>query len=332
MRPTAPSAGCRGRLTGAAALVLLIVLAGCTGSVPPVTPPQPHATARAAVPVAAPGPARPSTPGDLSKLAAVAFVERIGSWEEIEPGAGSDRVIAAGYPASLLAVAPQLVDLPTHRSRTRVVFAQQGGLTSTAASVIVLAEQQWGDVGHGGIRQLILDVRLVPFRDGWHVTAVADPPRPRPAPARPGGPTTVGRSVLDDPAISLPEPARRDIVERRVDDPILTVLMRLGSVARIDVQVAVTGHPGTVFPTPRLSNHAVGRAFDIRAVDGVAVEDLRDDPRLLDLMVAAGDAGATEVGGPIAVAGSGYFTDDVHRDHLHVGITPGRPTARAEVR
>lgn len=320
------------RLLPAAALVLLVlVTAGCAGAAP--ASPRLDTGAPTPAPAAAPAADDVATPrtsrGDLSKETAVAFVEAVGSWDETQPTAASDRVVAAGYPAALGAVAPQLVDLPTPRARTQVVFAQQGGLTATTASVIVLAEQSWGDTGHDGVRQLVLDVRLVLLEGRWEVTASVAPPRPPLAPARAGGPTALGRAVLGDPALVLPEPVRADIVERRVGDPILGVLQRLGARARIDVQVAATGHPGTVYPTSRLSNHAVGRAFDIRAIDGVPVEELRDDRRLEAVMTAAGEAGATEVGGPIRVDGTGFFTDAVHRDHVHVGITPGKPAARA---
>lgn len=337
MTSAARSATRRDRLLPAAALVLLVlVTAGCAGAAP--ASPRLDAGAPTPAPVtSAPVPddvatAPRTSREDLSKETAVAFVEAVGSWDETQPTAASDRVVAAGYPAALGAVAPQLVDLSVPRARTQVVFAQQGGLTATTASVIVLAEQSWGDTGHDGVRQLVLDVRLVLLEGRWEVTASVAPPRPPLAPARAGGPTALGRAVLGDPALVLPEPVRADIVERRVGDPILGVLQRLGARARIDVQVAATGHPGTVYPTSRLSNHAVGRAFDIRAIDGVPVEELLDDRRLEAVMTAAGEAGATEVGGPIRVDGTGFFTDAVHRDHVHVGITPGKPAARAVTR
>lgn len=302
---------------------------GTTGSRPagPRTTTGPtHAPARADAP--APG----TSQGDRSKLAAEAFVESVGSWEEPRPGSGTERVVAAGYPAELVAVAPQLVELRARRARTSVVFAQQAGLTSTAASVVVLARQIWGDPGRDRSRELTLDIRLNLVAGRWEVTTDVVPPRPRLAAAEPGGPTTLGRTVLDDPRLALPEPVRRDITERRLDDPALMILIRLANRATITVQVAATGHPGTVFPTNRLSNHAVGRAVDITLLDGVPVEDLVGDPRLRDVMVLAGDAGATEVGGPIPISGTGYFTDAVHRDHIHGGITPTKPPARAAPR
>jgi uncharacterized heparinase superfamily protein len=92
-----------------------------------------------------------------------------------------------------------------------------------------------------------------------------------------------------------------------------------------------TGHPREVFGTARTSNHTHGRAVDVWRVDGRPVVDPATPRALLrDVMVRAGRLGATEVGGPFDVdgPGRGFFTDDVHRDHLHVGLTPGRRPAR----
>jgi hypothetical protein len=108
----------------------------------------------------------------------------------------------------------------------------------------------------------------------------------------------------------------------------MTVLSQLAQTYDIEVNAVATGHPRTVFPTTRPSNHAVGRAVDIRAIDGVAVIEIpRDAPVLRQFMAAAGRAGATEVGGPVPIAGSGFLTDEVHQDHIHIGITPTKPPA-----
>ncbi|MCU1662172.1 MAG: hypothetical protein JWR58_2237 [Pseudonocardia sp.] len=162
----------------------------------------------------------------------------------------------------------------------------------------------------------------------WQVSSSIDPPRPQLAPRRKGGPTALGRAVLDNPQLRISEPARADVTDRRVGDPILSVLDALARTHILQVQAFVSGHPGTVYPTARVSNHAVGRAVDVRSVDGRPVIEIpRDDPILVELMVAAAAAGATEVGGPVPIAGRGFFTDGVHQDHLHLGITPGAAPA-----
>ncbi|MCX6465172.1 MAG: hypothetical protein NTW05_16505 [Pseudonocardiales bacterium] len=275
-----------------------------------------------------------SAPFDVTpevKTAAVRFVESVGTWSPSSPGDALTRLTAAGYPDGLAAVAGPLLDDNATTARATVVYPQYGGLTDTTASVMVLARQELSGPTGDREREVLLDVRLARQADGeWEVTSTIDPPRPAYAAARPGGPTERGDEVLAAPRVRLPEPARDDIEQRRAGDPILAVLAELGRTWDLDVHVLVSGHPGTVFPTTRVSNHTVGRAVDIRAIDGRPVAEIpRDDPVLTAFMAAAGAAGATEVGGPILPAGAGFFTDAVHQDHLHVGITPTKPPASA---
>ncbi|MFB9383422.1 hypothetical protein ACFFTK_09750 [Pseudonocardia petroleophila] len=264
------------------------------------------------------------------KEAAARFVQRVGTWSAPGPADTTSRVVDAGYAPEMAATAAPLLDMPAQEANTTIVYPQYGGLTDTAASVMVLARQQLRTDGGERTREILLDVRLRPEPGGWEVTPVVDPPRPEYAPARAGGPTDLGRAVLDNPLIRIPEPGRADMIERRVNDPILAVLDVLARTYDLDVHVVVSGHPGTVFPTTRLSNHTVGRAVDIRAIDGRPVVEIpREDPVIAEFMAAAGQAGATEVGGPIVPAGTGFFTDDVHQDHFHLGITPTKPPAAA---
>lgn len=276
------------------------------------------------------GPA--ADPYDVSpeiKDAARRFVEAAGTWQPSDPSDAAARLAAAGYPADLAGVTGPLVAPEAAAATTVVIYPQYGGLTATTASVMVLARQEL-DLGRTSrSREVLLDVRLERSPGGlWQVTSRIDPPRPPLADGRPGGPSTQGAAVLADPQVRLPEPARADVVERRVGDPILDVVTELSRTWELDVQVFATGHPGTVFPTTRVSNHTVGRAADVRAIDGRPVATIpRDDPVLAEFMAAAGRAGATEVGGPVLPAGTGFFTDDVHQDHFHLGITPTKPAA-----
>jgi hypothetical protein len=325
----------------AVAAVLAMGVTALVAGVPdrPITP----AGAAPASAVAAPDAVSPSAEGtdgfvaaadDVNgqvKEAAARFVQRVGTWASPGPGDATSRMIDAGYAPEMAATAAPLLDVPARESTTSIIYPQYGGLTDTAASVMVLARQQLRTDDGERIREILLDIRLRPDPGGgWEVTSVLDPPRPEYAPARPGGPTDLGRTVLDNPRIRIPEPGRADIAERRVNDPILAVLDDLARTFDMDVQVLVSGHPGTVFPTTRLSNHTVGRGVDIRAIDGRPVVDIpRDDPVIAAFMAAAGQAGATEVGGPIVPPGTGFFTDDVHQDHFHLGITPTKPPAAA---
>jgi hypothetical protein len=262
-----------------------------------------------------------------AKHAAARFVERVGTWGSLEPPVA--RVVAAGYPGELAALAAPLLDVPAREARTSIVYPQYGGLTPTASSVMVLARQELRSERGVQVREVLLDVRLVRGAGGtWQVSSTLDPPRPQLAPRRHGGPTALGRVVLDNLQLRISEPARADIPDRRVGDPILAVLDALARTHILQVQAFVSGHPGTVYPTTRVSNHAVGRAVDVRSIDGRPVIEIpRDDPILVELMIAAAAAGATEVGGPVPIAGRGFFTDGVHQDHLHLGITPTKPPA-----
>jgi hypothetical protein len=274
------------------------------------------------------------TPGPFDvdgqiKQAAARFVESAGTWSSSAPPDAAARLTATGYPADLAPMAGPLLDTPATEATTTVVYPQYGGITETSASVMVLARQELHLDSGERVREVLLDVRMRRAADGtWQVTSTVDPARPQIAPPRAGGPTAVGRAVLDDPRIRIPGPGRADIIERRANDPILSVLTRLADRHTLDVQVLVSGHPGTVFPTSRVSNHTVGRAVDVRAIDGRRVSDIpRDDPVLTEFMIAAGRAGATEVGGPVDPDGTGFFSDSVHQDHFHLGITPTKPPA-----
>ncbi|MHA6781793.1 hypothetical protein ACVGOW_12490 [Pseudonocardia saturnea] len=321
---------------GAVAAVLAMGITAVVSGVPgrPAAEPAAVAAPREAAPSQLATDGFAAAAGDVNgqvKEAAARFVQRVGTWGPPGPGDATSRVVDAGYAPEMAATATPLIDVPAREATTTIVYPQYGGLTDTAASVMVLARQQLQTDNGEWTREILLDVRLQPGPgDGWEVTPVIDPPRPEYAPARPGGPTDLGRAVLDNPRIRIPEPGRADIVDRRVNDPILAVLDDLARTRDLDVQVLVSGHPGTVFPTTRLSNHTVGRAVDIRAIDGRPVVEIpRDDPAIAEFMAAAGRAGATEVGGPTVPPGTGFFTDDVHQDHFHLGITPTKPPAAA---
>lgn len=267
---------------------------------------------------------------DLKRVAGQ-FVERVGTWQSTVLPDPQAQVEAAGYPGALVTTARPLFEAWAPEVVTEVVYPQMGGLTPTTASVIVLARQEIRVAETVGVRDVTLDVRLRIEGRRWVVSSVIDPPRPSGPPVRAGGATSGGRALLASARIELPDAVRYDIATRRLGDRTLAIVQELARGYEIELQVAASGHPGTVFPSTRLSNHAVGRAVDVRSINGVRVADIRrDDPLLATFMVEAARAGATEVGGPIAVEGRGFFTDEVHQDHIHVGHTPGKPPAVAD--
>lgn len=268
----------------------------------------------------------PGEPQPEVKQTASEFIETAGTWVG---GAGArGTLLAAGIPAEVATTAAPLEAQDAVASTVEVVYPQYGGLTGDRAAVMILFDQhlEMSD-GSTTTRQMALDVRLARQNSaGWAVERIN--PLTSLGPAVPLSETA--RAVLAEPRLQLSAPARSDVSSGRMDDRLLQVLLGLAEEHVLTVQLAHTGHIQTVFPTDRLSNHAVGRAVDIRAVGGSLVVD-PDISRdvLTQVMLRAGELGATEVGGPFDLNGepSGFFTDIVHQDHLHIGITPGKPRA-----
>lgn len=271
-------------------------------------------------------------PGEVSpevKTAATQLVELAGSWDD---GSGAPeemaaRLAAGGLPADLAASAGQLAHADADQAAVEVLYPQYGGLTTDQASVMVLVRQDLRMTGETSSRELILDVRVGRGGDGvWRVTGIEAGAPPAPT----GGVSELAERVLAHPGIELPEPGRADIRAGYVDDSILAVLDAVARDHVIDVQVFRTGHPADIFGTDRSSQHTLGRAFDVWRIDGQLVVDPAT-PRdlLVEVMTAAGLAGATEVGGPFDLNGPrrGYFTDALHADHLHLAVTAGKQPA-----
>lgn len=285
--------------------------------------PAPETTVLPATTVWQPGPGEPQPE---VKQAASAFIETAGTWVD---GAGAAAALrAAGVPSAVASTATALEAADAVYSTVQVIYPQYGGLIADRAAVMILFDQnlEMAD-GSTTSRQLALDVRLArQASGGWAVERVN--------PLTSLGPTIglseTARAVLAEPRLELSAPARLDVSTGRMDDRLLRVLLGLAQERVLSVQVMSTGHIQTVYPTERVSNHAVGRAVDIRAVDGLPVVDPATSRDMLaDVVVRAGELGATEVGAPFDLNGerTGFFTDIVHQDHLHIGITPGKPPA-----
>lgn len=272
-------------------------------------------------------------PGEVSpevKRAAAAFLETAGTWVA---GAGAAASLAAaGARLEVASTASPLEMSGAESSTVHIVYPQYGGLEGGHAAVITLFDQET-ELGNGAraSRQLALDLRLAQTTDGtWEVQRI----NPLTSLGAPVPLSAAAQSVLTDSRIQLSGPATLDVSTGRMSDALLSVLLGLADTHTIGVQVMHTGHIQTVFPYDRVSNHAVGRAVDVRTVDGYAVVS-PDMPRevLASFMSAAAELGATEVGGPFDLNGegrAGFFSDAVHQDHVHIGITPG--LARAHLR
>ncbi|MGJ7440354.1 hypothetical protein ACR80Q_04780 [Aquipuribacter sp. MA13-6] len=266
------------------------------------------------------------------KLTATRFVELVGTWSDGQgdQAAAGGRLARAALDPALAGQAQELLHEQAVAASVTVDYPQYGGLTTTAASVMTLLTQHLLLPGGDRVeRQTVLDIRLgrTSVEDPWQVQAVS----PDPTGPAAGEVSPAALQVLDNPNLRLPEPAVRDIEEGRMDDALLTLLNGLGADHVLDVHVLYRGHPTNVFDTERASNHSVGRAFDIWGIDGgLVVDPEMPQPLLEQVMLRAAALGATEVGGPFDLNDErpGFFTDRVHRDHIHVGISAGRPPAQ----
>ena len=208
-------------------------------------------------------------------------------------------------------------------STLQVTYPQYGGLSRDlrSASVMVVATQTFRETSRSAprSRQFIVDVRLERTASAWHATKAIVPGQ-----ADGASSTTIdpGR-ILTNQNLILPDPARADVAARTIDDRVLTMLEGLSKQWRLTVQVLKSGHPRNVFATDRISNHTLGRAVDIWAIDGKPVIDQRASSWRA-VMGEAARLGANEIGGPAdldtVVGRRPYFTDDVHQDHIHLGF------------
>jgi hypothetical protein len=205
--------------------------------------------------------------------------------------------------------------------RTTVVYPQYGGLLTSSACVMVLADQEWDEEGSLRRRELTVDVRLRQRARAWSVVSTrehADSCR------RP--PTGMAAALLSEPRLDIRGVAAADLAAGRVDPLVERALLRLGRDHHLSVSVFATGHPWEVFGTTGMSNHTRGRAVDVWAVDGRLVAGMpADDPALTAVLRRARELGSDEIGGPIDLDGLGgaHFANALHRDHIHIGFDTG---------
>ena len=134
-----------------------------------------------------------------------------------------------------------------------------------------------------------------------------------------GSISAAARAVLASRRITLPPASAADVRSGQVHDSVLTAMLGLAQQFTLGVSVVRSGHPLLVFGTSRRSDHPQGRAFDTWAVDGQAVVSTARS-LVTAYMRAAAAAGSYNVGGPVLLAGSTYFSDDTHHDHVYAGF------------
>lgn len=286
-----------------------------TPSPAPATPPPTPAPYRPARNEVHPGP----------KRVAAQVAQQLTTYEPGTPAAELAGAVTR-HPRRQRAVAEAVRPLlqQDRWSRGRIVYPQLGGLRRNRMSVMVVVEQTVGAPGvPGEAHARTLDVRLVRQDGRWvfdTLASVGGEPVP-PPPAL----TPTAQAVLGHPDITLPDSARWDIHAGRISPHLLQLLLDLAERTSYGVTVLSSGHPFHVFGTDRQSNHTKGRAVDIYLHDGTLVADDRAKGSATHELVRwlYRRPEVSEVGSPWALDGYGgrSFTDVVHQDHLHVGVT-----------
>lgn len=323
------------RRTVTVALGVAIIAAGCsgedqaTGAGPTTTRTTPTTPGTATPSITVPAlPARttyqplPGEPAPDVKATAARFLEIASSYAKGDGTvpATQRRLTEAGFD---LALATQLGSLliADAEASGEIVYPQLGGLTETEASVMVVLRQNWRRTSQVATVERTIDLRITRGGEGWEVTGVASLGGEAPAPERTL--TSAARQVLAHPRISMPDSAKWDVQAGRVDDRVLLLVLNIAKTRSLAITVFASGHPLNVFASASVSNHTEGRGVDIWAVDDDPVSQLRTDDRgVRAVVLEAIKAGATEVGSPWDLDGSGgaSFTNTVHEDHLHLAF------------
>jgi hypothetical protein len=252
------------------------------------------------------------------KARATLLLETAGTWSASAGTVASarKRITATGFNAGL---ADAL--MPVLGSGTSAVIqvrdAQYGGILSTTASVLVVVDQ-WREMPDGStsVGGTTVDVRLAKASPHWRVVEVL--------PARPGKASpqlsTSAKQVLAESRIRLPYAAKADVLSGGVHDSVLKMLINMSTLHLVDVSVMRSGHPLNVFGTSRLSDHSLGHAVDVWALDSKPLVLPTNHALASSAMRLAVAHGAYNVGGPNLLSGPQYFSDNTHQDHIHLGF------------
>lgn len=260
----------------------LVSLAGCSSSEPDVSPAPAPSTTRT------PSPADPTSTTTASTPSPTRY--------------RPDPAEVDG--AAKRSAAREVEALPDVR---QVTYTQYLGYLPPVASILVEADL----VDGGGTTY---DVRIGQVGGRWRVESVtpAAPVPPLEDPSR-----LVWR-VLDNDRITLPWAGRADVAGGVVSDAVLRSMLAVAEQHRIVVSVLVAAHPVNVFGTDRRSNHPDGDAYDLGSIDGRLVVDPANARRVEQVMRLAASTGAYQVGCPVQLDCSQYFSDLTHSDHVHV--------------
>lgn len=234
----------------------------------------------------------------------------------------------AGYRVSSTESFPAAKRVAEHAALARlggtVVYAQMGGATADAASVLVVVRQPVTRAdGSTTTVTRTVDVRLTKSGTGWAFDRIAsDGGTPV---QRPSNLSVLAASVVDNPRIWMPDTAKWDIYRGSISPVLLQLLDRIAQHHSIAITVLESGHPLDVFGTSHRSMHSFGRAADINMIDGTHVIDERSAGSPADSLVhwLMRQSVVGQVGSPWDLDGSASarsFTNSVHLDHVHVSV------------
>jgi len=115
-----------------------------------------------------------------------------------------------------------------------------------------------------------------------------------------------------------------DLASGKLDLRVQSLLAVLAEHHTIRLSCLHTGHSRYVKGTQRLSNHTLWRAVDIDRVDGQPVSRSSTAARALVgwLDALEGPLRPVEIGSPFDLGHRPYFSDEGHREHIHVGYGP----------
>jgi hypothetical protein len=118
-----------------------------------------------------------------------------------------------------------------------------------------------------------------------------------------------------------------DLMSDRLDLRVQSILAVIADRYTIRISCLRTGHSDHVRGTRRVSNHTVWRAVDIDMVNGQAVSPSSGAAHSLVVWLDGlqGLLRPTEVGSPWILGHRPYFSDDGHRNHIHIGFGTESP-------
>ncbi|WP_051324069.1 NHLP-related RiPP peptide [Candidatus Solirubrobacter pratensis] len=136
-----------------------------------------------------------------------------------------------------------------------------------------------------------------------------------------GAPSPEAAAVLKDPNITLDANGEQDLGSGKMDPRTAAIMLALAKDHKLTISSTFSDHPAST-AGGSVSNHTLGRGFDIATIDGQPVNSGSPVAREVAAALSELDPSIrpTEVGTPFPISAPGYFTDAGHQDHIHVAF------------